>query len=241
MTLISEPTSLWLEPPSPSVVPTLVVGEGPIVALRRRPVIAMGALLERGEIDSPRLVSAVDLAGRPWWIPADAVWSDADVSIQPQHPRPTGLATGRTRESALLAGLSDRIGWEAVLEYERGRNLPALEGALVSGAEDLLVLDGRLGHDIPTVVIVSHDMVRWAAASTWAGALHRGLYGDDGNADDTDELATLVQLLGRRGIAAVAVDLATPLIRAAGVVRYSVQLLAPDDDPGRQWDAPSVD
>ena len=106
MTLISERTPLWLEPPSPSVVPTLVVGEGPIVALRQRPVIAMGALLERGEIDSPRLVSAVDLAGRPWWIPADAVWSDADVSIQPQHPRPTGLATGRTRESALHAALA---------------------------------------------------------------------------------------------------------------------------------------
>ena len=241
MTLISERTSLWLEPPSPSVVPTLVVGDGSVVALRQRPVIAVGALLERAEIDSPRLVSAVDLAGRAWWIPADAVWSDAAESIQPQHPRPTGLATGRTREAALLGGICDRLGWEAVLEYERGGELPALEGALVSGAEEVAVFDGRLGHDIPTVVIVSHDTVRWAAGATWAGALHRGLYGDDGNADDGEELATLVQLLGRRGIGVVAVDLATPLIRAAGVVRYSVQLLAPDDDPGRRWDAPPVD
>jgi len=241
MTLISEPTSLWLEPPSPSVVPTLVVGEGPVVALRQRAVIAMGALLERAEIDSPRLVSAVDLAGQAWWIPADAVWSDAAESSQPQHPRPTGLATGRTRESAFLAGVSDRLGWEAVLEYQRGCDLPTLEGALVSGADDLVVLDGRLGHDIPTVVIVSQDTVRWAAGATWAGALHRGLYGDDGNGDDREELATLIQLLARRSIAVVAVDLATPLIRAAGVVRYSVQLLAPDDETGRPWDAPSVD
>jgi len=51
----------------------------------------------------------------------------------------------------------------------------------------------------------------------------------------------LIQLLARRSIAVVAVDLATPLIRAAGVVRYSVQLLAPDDETGRPWDAPSVD
>ena len=110
------------------------------------------------------------------------MWSDADESSQPQHPRPTGLATGRTRESALLAGVSDRLGWEAVLEYERGCDLPALEGALVSGADDLVVLDGRLGHDIPTVVIVSHDMARWAAGATWAGALHRGCTATTGTA-----------------------------------------------------------
>ncbi len=241
MTLISDTTPLWVEPPPPSVVPTLVVGEGPVVALRHRRVIAIGALVERSEVQSDRLVSGRDVEGHAWWIPADAVWSDAAESARPQHPRPVGLATDRTRDGALLAGLSDRLGWEAVVEYEEGRELPVLEGMLANGSDELIVLDGRLGHDIPTVVILGHDMTRWAAGATWSSALHRALYGADGRDDELEELGTLVERLAAHDIGVVAVDLATPLIRRAGVVRCSVQLLAPNDDSGRPWDAPALD
>ena len=112
---------------------------------------------------------------------------------------------------------------------------------LANGSDELIVLDGRLGHDIPTVVILGHDMTRWAAGATWSSALHRALYGADGRDDELEELGTLVERLAAHDIGVVAVDLATPLIRRAGVVRCSVQLLAPNDDSGRPWDAPALD
>ena len=121
MTLISDTTPLWVEPPPPSVVPTLVVGDGPVVALRHRRVIAIGALVERSEVESDRLVSGRDVEGHAWWIPADAVWSDAAESARPAAPPtrrvwpPAARGTG-----AVLAGLSDRLGWEAVVELRTG-------------------------------------------------------------------------------------------------------------------------
>ena len=168
------------------------------------------------------------------------MWSDADESTDPQHPRPVGLATARTRDGALLTGISDRLGWEALQAWERGYDLPLIDGVLNSGADDLVVLDGRIGHDVPTIVILGQGTARWGAGATWANAVHRALYGDDGRIGDAAEVDTVVELLDRAGLGVVSVDLATPLIRNAGVVRYSVQLVA-NDDPGRRWDAPTVD
>ena len=136
MTLISDPSTVraldelpeWSRPPAPTALPTIVVGDGPVVALRRRPVVALGSLVDRVTLDAPRLVSAVDLRGRSWWIPAAAVWSDADGDEQPQRPWAIGLAAGRSWEVAMLAGLSDRLGWEANLARECGRELPVLDG-----------------------------------------------------------------------------------------------------------------
>jgi hypothetical protein len=239
MTLISDLTPLWTEPPRPSATPTLRVGRGSVVALRHRAALVTGELLDRTEVDSDRLVAARDASQRPCWIPAQAVWSDADDSTEPQHPRPVGLATARSREGAVLAGISDRLGWEALQAWERGRDLPVIDGVLDSGADDLAVLDGRLDHDVPTVLIIGQGTARWGAGATWANAVHRALYGDDGRIGDASEVDVVVGLLARVGLGVVTVDLATPLIRKAGVVRYSVQLV-PNDEPGRRWDASTL-
>jgi hypothetical protein len=240
MTLISDLTPLWTEPPRPSATPTLRVGHGSVVALRHRAALAVGALLDRSEVDSDRLVAARDAGDRPCWIPAEAVWSDADEATEPQHPRPVGLAVARTREGALLAGISDRLGWEALHAWESGLDLPEIDGVLESGADDLVVLDGRLDHDVPTILILGQGTARWGAGATWAKAVHRALFGDDGRIGDPVEAVQVIELLARSGIDVVAVDMATPLIEKAGVVRSSVQLV-PNDDPGRRWDGPTLD
>ncbi|MGI9030285.1 MAG: hypothetical protein ACR2HP_09905 [Ilumatobacteraceae bacterium] len=235
MSLISDLTPRWTESPRPSATPTLCVGQGRVVALRHRPVLVTGALGERTELDGDRLVAARDIAGRPCWIPAAAVWSDADQPV-PEHPRPVGLATARTRDGVLLTGISDRLGWEALQAWEGGQDLPVVAGVLDSDADDLSVVDGRLGHEVPTVLILGQGTARWGAGSTWANAVHRALYGDDGRIGGTAELDSVANMLGCAGLAVVTVDLATPLIASAGVVRCSVQLAA-NDGLGRRWDA----
>ena len=91
----------------------------------------------------------------------------------PRPPRPAGLATGRDRVAAITAGLSDRLGWEAVLEFDRGRELGLAPG--VNAPERLVVLDGRVGHEVPTVVTLGDDIVRWGAGATWSQALDRAV------------------------------------------------------------------
>jgi hypothetical protein len=208
--------------------PALVVRSSQVVALRHRSVVALGALPDRATVESERLVSARDAAGRACWIAADAVWSDADHADAPQHPRPVGLATALTPERALAAGLSDRLGWEAVLHLERGGDLPSVDvapaGDSASNNDRLVVLDGRLGHDVPTIVVLGDDVVRWGAAATWSSAVHRALYGDDGSIGGEDELGEVVDVLRRGGLDVVGVDLGTTLLRRANVARWSVQL-----------------
>ena len=240
MTLISDLTPLWTEPPRPSATPTLRVGRGSVVALRHRAVLVVGDLLERTAVESDRLVAARDADDRPCWIAADAVWSDADDSTDPQHPRPIGLATARTREGALLTGISDRLGWEALQAWERGPRPPGDRGGAGQrgrrparagrsprppGPDDR---DPRPGHSpLGGGGVVGQcrppGVVRRRRAHR---RCRRGGH--------------VVELLDHAGLGAVSVDLATPLISKAGVVRYSVQLVA-NDDPGRRWDASTVD
>ena len=119
--------------PTPTSGPTLVPTGGSVIALRRRDVVALGSLASRGVVEGSNLVVAVDAEERSWWIAADAVWCDGDHSLQPQQPRPIGLAMAATHQRALLSGLSDRLGWEAVLELEYGRDLPVLDAEMHVG------------------------------------------------------------------------------------------------------------
>lgn len=226
--------------------PALVVRGDHVVALRHRPVVALGSLLDRATVAGERLVTADDLTGRSYWIPADAVWSDADHAARPQHPCPVGLATALTRARAFGVGISDRLGCEAVLAFERGEDLPPVEAVAgeAPNRDRFVVLDGRLGHDVPTVVVLGDDFVRWGAAATWSTALHRALYGDDGSIKVEGELADMATALRRGGLDVVGVDLGTDVLRRAGVVRCSVQLVpcsGSSDESGRPWDAGAVD
>ncbi len=204
--------------------PTLLT-EGRVVALHRGKVVGAGAILERGLVEGTHLVSAQSPEGRSWWIPAGAVWADGE-STTPQHPRPVGLATAADLTTATLQGLSDRLGWEAVMHLERGYELPPLPGDVDFDAGPFVLLDGRLDHDIPTVVVIGEELTRWGAASTWGRALHRALYGDHGLAPDPDELAAMADALAKLGLHPVTVDLGTPRLRQLGINRCSVQLLA---------------
>jgi hypothetical protein len=164
------------------------------------------------------------------------VWSDAAAGGRREHPRPIGLATAATRDAALVKGLSDRLGWEAVLEFERGGDLPTLGTPPPATVGDGIVLDGRLGHDVPTVIVLDANTIRWGAASTWDSAVRRALYGDDHDVVPAKELAALTDLLVSAGLDVAAVDLGSPRLAAAGVVRCSTQLLAGNASV-RSWDA----
>ena len=142
-----------------------------------------------------------------------------------------------TREAALVKGLSDRLGWEAVLELERG-DLPVAEAIGTPPLTNALVLDGRLDHDVPTVIVLAAETVRWGAASTWDGALRRALYGDDAEVDPATELADLCKLLGD-DLGVASVDLGTAILGDAGVVRCSVQLVV-GNATVRSWDARKI-
>ena len=90
-------------------------------------------------------------------------------------------------------------------------------------------------------MIVGADIVRWGAGATLVSGLSPGPVRRPREPSATTvELEDLPRLLGRAGLDVVAVDLGTPLIRKAGVVRYSVQLTIPSHEPGRSWDADPV-
>ena len=226
---------MWSGPGRATALPSIVVDDRALVAFRRRRVVALGALASRQELDGERLVSAYDLAERPWWIPAAAVWSDADGDGRPEHPWHVGLATDTSWHRAVLVGLSDRLGWEAKRALDRGLVLGRLDD--VDPDVHGTVWDGRLGHEVPTVVITSDNVERWGAGVTVGSAYRRALYGDQGTADAARQLADIELVLATSGIDVGVVDLATPLMARAGVARVSVQLLASTHDPVRRWDA----
>ncbi|MDQ3737895.1 MAG: hypothetical protein M3337_01840 [Actinomycetota bacterium] len=222
--------------------------DGPVVAMRRRPVLALGGLQERA-LTSPdgvgrQLVAAHDLSGSTWWIPAEAVWTDSSTGERPQHPRPTGLSTADGEAAAILGGISDRLGWEAVEQRRQGLDLPLLDASIFSPGlgpcqpGSTMMFDGRLDHDIPTVVVAGAHVLRWGAGQTWDDALHRAMYrsGAPASALSTEaELAWVSSRLDAAGLSIGVVDLGTTLLRQAGIARCSVQL-CPSNEAGRSWD-----
>lgn len=222
----------------PSEQPILAVGDGAVVALRYRRVLEPGALGVRGELGGDRLVSARDLSNRPWWIPAAAIWSDADGGTPPEHPRYVGLATDDDYARAVLTGLSERLGWEALQAHHRGEELPVLD--VGDPDSQVVVFDGRLGHQVPTVLVLGERFTRSGAGSTVQSAYRRAMFGDCGTADAARELADMALVLDSARIGVGVVDLGTALMRHAGISRVSVQLLAPSHDPVRPWDGASI-
>lgn len=203
----------------------LVEASGSVAALRHRPCFVPGELGSRTPADGSRLVSATDLDGAVWWITAAAVWSDAAVSPEPQRPLAVGLASADSAERAFLAGLSDRLGWEAVMAFERGDDLPTIAVPDDVDAGNIVLLDGRLGHDVPTALLLGDDIVRWGAGSTWAAAVRRALFGHAHGRDHGSELGLMAGQLRASGLQPVVVDLGSPILARAGIVRTSVQLL----------------
>ena len=154
------------------------------------------------------------------------MWSDAEESERPEHPWFVGLATDQSWSRAVLTGLSHRLAWEARLAHERGVHLPPARGVAVGATA--MVLDGRLGHDVPTVHIVSENVVRGGAGVTIESAYRRALFGDRGASDgDIErELADVAARARRRRARTSAWSTSAPqLLRAAGVARVSVQLM----------------
>jgi len=217
------------EPTARSLPPArrLLDGGGTVTPLRRRAALALGGLPTRTPSPGEHLVTALDTHGSAWWIPAAAVWSDADIGAE--HLRATGLATARTWAAVTVAGLSDRLGWEAVLHIEAGGDLPAVPTDVLDDADiddsQVVVLDGRLDHTIPTVVVLGPDVTRWGAGASWDRALHRALYGLPGGDDPVGEMRTLAAALGPAGLRPVTVDVGSARLRDHGIMRGSVQLL----------------
>ena len=210
----------------------------PLTTRRRRSVLGLGALTERRPYPGNRMVPAEDVTGSSWWIPAAAVWTDGDLVPAPQVLNALGLAVAPERNQAILAGLSDRLGREAIAAHARGRGLPAYEGPRPADAADLVLLDGRVGHDVPTVVAVLPSGPRGGAGATWEVAMDRARFGHRCATDDAArELTLLVGLLATGGLGVVTVDLATARL-GGQVARCSVHVVVANDDPGRPWTRP---
>jgi len=193
--------------------------------LRRRSAVPLGGIGDGDQVQGRRLVGARDLGDAPWWIPAIVAWSDAEDAIRPEHPRPAGLAHDRSWSRAVLTGLSDRLGWEARLAYERGEALATIDGLAPAGPAT--IYDGGLGHDLPCVLIVSENVVRWGAGITVESAYRRALFGDQGLSEEeiARELADMQLVLADAGLDVAVVDLGTTMLRRAGFARVSVQLM----------------
>ena len=235
MTLISEPSTVGTlaesQPWERALAPTRVADDrrretgpsSPCAGVRSSP---WDALVERDRLDSPRLVSAVDLGGRAWWIPAAAVWSDADGDAQPQHPRAIGLAAGRSREVAVLAGLSDRLGLG-------GQRRPGSAAASCPSWTASASTTGTARSSTTAASVTTSRPWSWSGTPWPCGApgrrsprrYHRALFGDHGHRRPRPVSWTMLRrLLDRRGLDVVAVDLGTPADRAGRCGALSVQL-----------------
>jgi hypothetical protein len=234
---MSVSTSATIERPTPDQAPShanprrlteqpaLLDGAGSVTVLRRRSTVSVGTLGSGALFSGRRLVGALDLDDSPWWIPATAVWSDAEEHERPEHPWHVGMAHDRSWSRAVLTGLSARLGHEARLAHERGDALAQVHGVGPTGPAT--VYDGRLGHDVPTVHIVSDNVIRSGAGVTMESAYRRALFGDQGmpEADVARELADLQLVLADAGLHVAVVDLGTAMLRKAGFARVSVQIM----------------
>lgn len=135
-------------------------GDGNVAPLRRGRAVAVGGIGDGRVVEGCQLVAATDLADTAWWIPAAAVWRDAacedgacpEDGHSTERPNAIGLATARTTATAVLAGLSDRLGWEAVIALDRGDDIPALteDGLVDEAGLDPSELVGRDAGPPPT-------------------------------------------------------------------------------------------
>jgi hypothetical protein len=125
----------------------------------------------------------------------------------------------------LLNGLSDRLGWEALNEWEHGAVLPAARALGHRESIHLRLFDGRLDHGLPTVVAISANGARWGAGATWEAALGRAWYGGDWPADPI-ELEVIATMLSGAGLGIAAVELGSPILFSHHLPRFSVQLTA---------------
>jgi hypothetical protein len=220
--------SLCMPAAAPATAPSIDRGSGArrrrtVVPLHDQPTVAHGGLTQRAIRRTGRYVSATEFDGLPVWIDASTVWVDAHREA-PAKPVQFGLATAiGIPELAVIAGLSDRLGHEAAL-VEPG----ALPDAPVREAgRTNRLLDGRCGHQVPTVVVVGSDRISWGAGNTWDAAFGRALFGDRWPAAP-GELDELVATLAEAGVGVAVADLGTPVLAAAGVHRLSVQLTCRD-------------
>lgn len=140
-----------------------------------------------------------------------------------------GVAVADRRDRATLQGVSDRLGWEAAVAWGLGVDLPTVQ---IVSAGTASVLDGRLGHNVATVVVVAEHMVRWAAGSTWEHALQRAMYSPrtPGRDGVHAELQSIADVLDEAGLSVGALDVGTEVLRSSGVYRLRVHLL---DDVSR--------
>jgi hypothetical protein len=221
----------------PYVPATRPAGEGPtgsgvrrrgqVVALHQRAAIAHGGLGGRVLSNGQRQVPAVDARQASCWVDAVAVWSDGELA-RPTRLNPIGLAASPSWDEALITGISDRIGWEAASAWEAGMELPAAPFLEHQASARLVLLDGRLGHRLPTVVAVSETSVRWGAGATWDAALGRALYAT-GWPTDKSELALIECILAGAHLGIAAVDVGSALLAVNNLSRVSVQLTSRDD------------
>jgi hypothetical protein len=196
-----------------------VHGHGRVVPLHSLPTIAHGGLAEQRTASAGRQTPAVTLDGSRVWVDAGAVWADA------RHPEPrqliaVGVASADTHDAAVLGGLCHRLGHEAMLAREQVELPPA---PIAGAGQQLTLLDGRLGHEVPTVVAVGPGKVRWGAGGTWESARGRALFGSGWPARD-GELDQMVEQLAMAGVGVALAEIGTSKLAALGVHRVAVQL-----------------
>ena len=247
MTLIYAPSTVGPSSRPPDVAPApaaaTIVGDDGRSSPCERAVVALGSS-SAGRSMARRWSAPVTCAGRPWWIPASAVWSDADADGTPQHPRPIGLAqpaaAGRSPCSPASATAS---AGRPTLARRPGRELPVVDGPRRCGrTTDTVVYDGRLGHDVPTVVVVSDRAVVLGRRSDARGGVPPGAVRRPRRARRSP--ASWSKLGSRLGPAPGSRSSPStwhPGDAAPASHRLSVQLvLAPSHEPGRPWDADPV-
>lgn len=159
-----------------------------------------------------------------------ATSSSADRPTARGAAQPFGTATAERPGEAILQGLSDRLGWEAVVAWQAGAALSNLECANVGTAQ---VLDGRLGHEVPTVVVVGAHTVRWGAGSTWQRAIDRAVESTPTPSAERErsELSDVTAALAEGGFGLGVVDVTSTALHAAGLFRCCVELLVGDVGP----------
>ena len=166
-------------------LPDFIDGGRDAAVLRRRPAVPVGALGSADVVTGRRLVRARDVHDAPLVDPCLPGVVGRRRSRAPRTPvvrRPghrSLLVTGR----AVRPEPPPRPGRHA-WPTSAGAILPLAPG--VNAGRSATVFDGRVGHDVPTVHIVSDNVVRGAAGSTTEAAYRRALFGDRGATDVRD-------------------------------------------------------